>query len=56
VLELPHRHKWLQDKMAEEPSAKLGFEFVPSDVFILATATPDQQTPMANYLRRAGRL
>jgi hypothetical protein len=47
--------KW-QEGMVEDVSIQLGYKFVPSDVFLLATSDSNHSDPMAEYLRRAGKL
>jgi hypothetical protein len=47
--------KW-QTVLADLCSERLGYKFVPSDVFLLATSDSNHGDPMAEYLRRAGKL
>jgi hypothetical protein len=62
VFDLPRRYRPLQEQIAREVSSILGFDFIPSDVFLLATQTPPSEptnimhNAMAEYLTRAGKL
>jgi hypothetical protein len=56
VFELPRKYLHYQHLAAAHASKALGFEFTPADVYLLATAPAGGDLPMANYLRRAGKL
>jgi hypothetical protein len=62
VFDLPTNYRPLQERIAHKVSNTLGFDFVPSDVFLLATQTPPSKPTnimhnvMADYLTRAGKL
>jgi histidinol-phosphate/aromatic aminotransferase/cobyric acid decarboxylase-like protein len=56
VFFFPHHYQPEQNLLCRNASKNLGYKFVPSDVFILVTAETDDDSEMANYLRRAGRL
>jgi hypothetical protein len=53
---MPNRYGDLQREAAAAASRRLGFDFRPSHVFVLATAVSEARTEMADYLRRAGKL
>jgi hypothetical protein len=55
VFYMANNYESRQVLAAEMAGLKLGIELVPSDVFLLATGPSGDDTPMANYLRRAGR-
>lgn len=58
VFEMPDFYGKKQRRAVERVSAALGIPLVPSDVFILATANPNEASDsvMADYLLRAGKL
>lgn len=56
VFSLPHQYAEMQRLATASASQGLGFDFSPSDVFLLANSDDQADTPMANYLRRAGKL
>jgi hypothetical protein len=56
VYYMPNLYGRWQTAMTSLCSIRLGYKFVPSDVFLLATSDDDSGDEMAEYLRRAGKL